>query len=409
MPIKLLYTTHDHTLITDQSPKNNEQRMKPYLIPHVGNSVNTNSLNNFPPQYYSGPQLKNLYSIPTVTPATPSTKVVKIAIVVAFAYPKILSDLKTYWQNNINFGLSSTPPKVNIYTLPGATYNIAWAKEACLDLQIVCTMNPNANICLVQAKSDSVVHLMAAVTYANNNIRADIITMSWGGLEGTYIKAYNYNFLNTNVCYCASTGDSNTASWPSTLSNCISVGGTTLLWTPSTANPRTEYTWNNAGCGYSGYILQPDYQKNVSNINHTYRAVPDLSLIANPQTSFYSVFNGNWYGVGGTSLSTPIFSAILSIANQLRFNNNKSALTTVYTTLPNPPSNNVQNYLYKTLYTNPSVYANAFYDIVSGTNMGSISGNSANTILYNSSTNFDLPTGLGSPNANILCNLLLNM
>lgn len=185
--------------------------------------------------------------------------------------------------------------------------------------------------------------------------------------------------------------------WPSVQSNCLAVGGTSLIWTPNSSTiQRTEYTWNGAGCGYSRTIAQPLYQKLVSNISHTYRVVPDISLIANPSTSVYTVYDGSWYSVGGTSVSTPIMAGIISIANQQRFNQNKLPLTSVF-----PNVNNIQNYLYNTILNSPTKYKNDFNDVIIGSDIGSTSMGGLTT--YSSSIGFDITTGLGSPNATNLC------
>jgi subtilase family serine protease len=154
----------------------------------------------------------------------------------------------------------------------------------------------------------------------------------------------------------------------------------------------------------------------VSTITSTYRAVPDVSLIANTNTGVYVVFKGNWYSFGGTSVSTPIFASMLSIANQIRFNQGKTALTTVYNKTPNvatnstyvPPTNNVQQYLYKTIYTSTK-YNSDFYDVTIGNDKGSVAGSSTALTTYNAGFKYDLPTGLGSPNCSNLCNDLLNI
>ena len=376
-------------------------------------NLNTTAVANFPPQYFSGSQLRNLYNVPTVTSITKKST---IAIIIAFTYPGLKNDLKTYWQNPINFGPSSNPPNIKIFTMPGATQNSGWAQEECLDVQMVCTMNPNANIWVVEAKSDLIVDLMNAITYTNNVIKPDVISMSWGANEVPELLNFTKYFINTNISYCAASGDYNFASWPATLSNCIAVGGTTLLWTPNNTPSRTEYSWKSAGCGYSTIINQPNYQSNITNILRKNRVIPDLSMIADTNSSVYTVYNGNWYGIGGTSVSTPIFAGILSLANQMRFNNKKNALTSVYSSTPNntlpnyvPPSNNIQNHIYKTIYTNATLYGSTFYDVIIGSTMGSVGGDSSELTNYNSGVKFDITTGMGSPNATFLCNQLLKL
>ena len=358
------------------------------------------SLINFPPQYFSGIQLKSLYSVPTVVPKTATTRKSVIAIIVAFSYKGVLVDLNTYWQNAINFGPNSTPPTVNVYTMPGATANADWAMEECLDVQMVATMNPNATIWVVEAKSDTFPDLMAAIDYATSTLKVDVISISWGMNDNSALTTYAKSFNAANTVFCAASGDCNNVSWPAVLSNCVAVGGTTLIWSPnSSTQPRTEYTWNKAGCGYSNTVSQPAYQSGVAGITHAFRAVPDVSLVANDCTSVYSVYCGNWYGVGGTSVGTPIFASIVSLANQQRFNAGKGPLTTIASSI----TNNIQNYLYKTILPNATKYAATFNDVKLGTNIGSVEGSATRLAVYNSGTGFDLPTGLGSPNATALC------
>ena len=413
----LLFTNNYNKLIKQPTKQPVTQPLKAtnFAKLYATPNLNTMAVAKFPPQYFSGSQIKNLYNIPTVT-TMPNKKKSTIAIIIAFTYPGLKNDLKTYWQNPINFGPNSTPPNINIFTMPGATQNSVWAQEECLDVQMVCTMNPNANIWVVEAKSDLIVDLMNAITYTNNVIKPDVISMSWGTNEVPELLNFTRYFANANTSYCAASGDYNFASWPATLSNCIAVGGTTLLWSPNTTPSRTEYSWKSAGCGYSTIINQPTYQSNITNILRKNRVIPDLSMIADTDSSVYTVYNGNWYGIGGTSVSTPIFAGILSLANQLRFNSNKSSLTSVYSSTPNntlsnyiPPSNNIQNFIYKTIYPNSTLYSNAFYDVTIGSTMGSVGGSSNSLTNYNSGSKFDITTGMGSPNATFLCNQLIKI
>jgi hypothetical protein len=373
----------------------------------------TNPNPTIPVQYFNGSQLKSLYNVPNI-PVASGKKQATIAIVIAYSYPSLLSDLKMYWQNSSNFGASSNPPTVRVYKMPGATFNAGWAIEECLDVQMVCTINPNANIWVVEAKSSSATDLLAAVKYATNTIQADVISMSWGGNDNTSISSIvnNSYFTDASKCFCASSGDTNTVSWPAVSTNCIAVGGTTLLWTPTTPNQRTEYTWVNAGSGYSITFPKPSYQS-LQNTNAK-RCIPDVSLIAGVNSMVYNYCSygtsNPWIRSAGTSVSAPIFAAIVSIADQLRFNQGKSALTSVYSTTPltptssTPPSNNLQNYLYKTILTNAGKYSSDFNDITIGNNAAG-----GNSPIYNAATGFDVATGIGSPNVAAFCTDLLNL
>jgi len=298
--------------------------------------------------------------------------------------------------------------------MPGASQSSSlasgWNVEECLDVQMMATVNPNAEIWVVEAKSDINTDMNAAVFYATNTLNADVISCSWGGPDTTALYSENMLFVNPTSpsnfkCFCVSSGDNNSVCWPAVLSNVIAVGGTTLFWTPTVGNPinRTEYTWSSAGCGYSTSVAKPAYQNNV-NTNKN-RAIPDVSLIANTQNGVNIVCNGKWMTIGGTSASCPLFAGVLSLANQMRFNKGKVPLTTVHT--PNPMSNNspmvtyptnVQKYLYNVIYKDPALYSKCLYNITMGTDG-----------IYSANVGYNIATGLGSPNVTNLCDALLNL
>jgi subtilase family serine protease len=351
---------------------------------------------------FNGSQLISLYNIPIVTKT--SSRQVKIAIIVAYHHPNLKTDLTMYWQSIVNFGPMSTPPTINVYTFPGATTNNSWNLEECLDTQMVATVNPNASIWVVEAKSERITDINNAIQYATTTLNADVISCSWGDVESSMLNNSNTLFINpansaNNKCFCASSGDSNKVLWPAVLSNVIAVGGTTLLWVPSASNPnnRLETTWPSTGCGYSS-VATPSYQNGVNKTSK--RAIPDISLVANPTNGINIVYNGAWVTIGGTSLACPIFAGVLSLANQQRFNLGKNPLTTVYTQTPSTnavpssiPSTNVHQFLYKTIYNNSSLMTSCFNDITLGKDG-----------IYSAGVGYDIATGLGSPNVKNLCN-----
>ena len=364
--------------------------------------------NNLVSLPFSGKDLLKLYNVKEYKNNNGISKV-KIAIIIAYSYNAktpgstlLQNDLKTYWKSN--FGQNSNPPTITIKTMPGAIFDDGWAMEECLDLQMIATINPNADIHVVEAKSSSLNDLMVAINYASNIIKAHIISMSWGSNDSNGLIPYNNNFTNPNICYCASTGDDNYVSWPSVLSNCMAIGGTSLY---NSNNNRTETTWTSAGCGYSSSILKPSYQKNISQITGTNRAIPDISLVANPNTGVKIYYNKQWIQIGGTSLSCQLFAGMISLFNQNRLNKKLSTLTSVCKDKNgNLPINNIQTYLYTKIYNNITSYKNIFYDITSGSDKGS--KQDGNLTDYSASTNYDIPTGLGSINCDQLCQNILN-
>jgi subtilase family serine protease len=381
---------------------------------HVFNHKSTTP--NFPNKSFDGSQLVQLYNVPYVK-ASPGIRQVTVAIIIAYNYANIQNDLNTYWQSTANFGNTIPVPKIKSYIMnPSANSGVSsstvkgWNLEACLDIQMIATMNPYANIWFIQAASSSPSDLCSAITYAcSSSVNADVISCSWGMEESgisssgySQISPYNSvfsNIDNKNRCFCVSTGDNNGVCWPSDQANVLAIGGTSLYWTPTVKSSfsRTEYTWENAACGYSKFTTLPAYQSAVNsatNSRNKYRAVPDISLVGNSSTGVNIVYANKWYTVGGTSVSAPLSAGILSIANQMRLNNSKSTLTTVYSAAP---TTCVQTYLYNTIYPN-NKNTNTFLDIITGTD-----GN------YSATTGYDVATGLGSPNVATLCNQLLNL
>jgi subtilase family serine protease len=73
-----------------------------------------------------------------------------------------------------------------------------------------------------------------------------------------------------------------------------------------------------AGGGESSFFAKPSWQKSLPG---TGRQAPDVSALADPYTGFAIVYTdaGTQYaeaGIGGTSLASPIFTAIWAIADQ---------------------------------------------------------------------------------------------
>jgi hypothetical protein len=338
-----------------------------------------------------------------------------------------------------------------------------------MDLQTICAINPNADIYVVEAASNFNKDLAAAIKYATETLNVDVISMSWGSGEFVGNMFLDPTFTNNNVCYCASSGDYYDVSYPSSNPNIVCVGGTAILPIKNNSRDYLEYTWDNgfggAGDGYSRFYEQPAYQKRILGIDHKYRATPDISLIADPYTGVnfycsdisanldYEVIPG-WNIWGGTSLSCPVFAGIISIANQLRYNLDKSPLTSVYNSnlgISSTPSSVPSNHLQTAIYNIPELprasnltynsnsrsiplstfifndkqissnstsnnihnYSNCFNDI----NNKKLGGGSS--LVYNNVTEkyeriytnagYDLVTGLGSPNASVFCDYLASL
>jgi subtilase family serine protease len=291
-----------------------------------------------------------------------------IAIVDAYNNPNLASDL-TYFSTYNNL---ATPSLIihKMSTLISNDYN--WGMEEALDVQWAHAIAPEAKILVVEARSSSLSDLLSAVNYAKNQPGVVSVSMSWGGNEFSGENSYdNYFTSTTGVQFFASSGDTGGAIiWPSSSTNVISVGGTTL----TNANGQwSETAWSGSGGGVSRYEPVSTGQA-IANLGYQYKATPDVSYNADPNTGFavYDTYmpTRGWYVVGGTSAGAPQWAAIQALSQSI----SSTALYTIYTT--------------------PSAYVTDFRDVTTGTSGSYLAGNG-----------YDLCTGIGSPQTDLLHHL----
>jgi subtilase family serine protease len=338
---------------------------------------------------------------------------ITVAVIIAYHHKKLKEDLDKY---STRYGLPVTNSgqfSFKVINL-GAENNTNsdWGMECCLDVQSIHTVAPYANILVVEAKTPSFGDLLTAIRVAVMN-GANVVSMSWGGAENSVVISVLDRYFSSisNVCFVASSGDtSNLVNYPSTSPFVISVGGTNLQLNSDNTR-KQEIPWYNpsaslpnniigAGNGYSKYIRKPSYQTNIPLIKNNLRCTPDVSLVADPNSGFIVCYNGNFHVLGGTSLSAPLCAGMIAIANQMRRSKGKKLLTSNCRNVPEEIHNIFYNNIYKNRfnYTNISQYFGNFYDVVLGVNG-----------IYPSASGFDLATGLGSLNANIICNTIGNI
>jgi N-acetylneuraminic acid mutarotase len=274
------------------------------------------------PSGYGPSQLLSAYDLPAN-----GGEGATIAIVDAYDDPNAEADLAVYREQ---FGLPALAPgqfrKVNQEGAPDdyPVANASWGTEISLDLDMVSAIAPRADIILVEANSDAVSDLGAAVNEAVS-LGASYVSNSYGGGEtsGDPQLAAEY-FDHPGVAVVASAGDSGYGvQFPAASPNVTAVGGTTLTPAPGTARGWTETVWGNGesgtdgdgtGSGCSQYEPKPSFQTDTGCANRT---VADVSADANPDTGVavydtYSGINGytpGWGQYGGTSVASPIITA----------------------------------------------------------------------------------------------------
>jgi hypothetical protein len=312
-----------------------------------------------------------------------------IAIIDAGSQPSLAGDLHIFDQQ---YGLPD-PVLTQVNQRGGSALpgNVGWGLEISLDVEWAHAIAPGAKILFVGADSATDTDLDAAVRYAATTGGASVVSMSYGGNEGSYELGEDSYYATPGVTFVASSGDSGAPTiYPAASPNVLAIGGTSLFlgaggtWSSETA-------WSGSGGGLSIVEPLPSYQQGltISNGSGTVnpngkRANPDVAYNGDPATgvSVYDSYdygnNDPWVKVGGTSAGAPQWSALIAIADQGRALTGAPTLSGNTQTLPQ-------------LYALPAA---DFHDITSGTTTG--------TPNYTAGTGFDLTTGLGSPLANLV-------
>jgi hypothetical protein len=173
-----------------------------------------------------------------------------------------------------------------------------------------------------------------------------------------------------------------------------SVGGTTLTMNGVGTSFASETVWNwgnntGSGGGVSPNYAIPSWQAGVSmasnNGSTVNRNIPDVAMTADEVYVVYN--NGSADVFGGTSCAAPLWAGFAALANQ-------QSVAAGGTTI---------GFLNPALYSiaSGSNYNACFHDTTTGNNIGSHTPG-----LYFAVTNYDLATGLGSPNGTNLINAL---
>ncbi len=195
---------------------------------------------------------------------------------------------------------------------------------------------------VVEANSQSLQSMLAAVNTARNIPSVNVVSMSLGFPESTYHASA---VLTTppghiGITFVGASGDSGLAAgsdWPAVSPDALAVGGTSL-YVDGSGNYISEVAWNGSGGGQSHMVPEPGYQRTTQSSGR--RSTPDVAFDGDPntgvevyQTSPYTGL-GSWQVVGGTSLGTPAWGAIVAIADQGRALQGVGSLDGASQTLP---------------------------------------------------------------------------
>jgi subtilase family serine protease len=240
---------------------------------------------------------------------------------------------------------------------PNAADLTGWTTEIALDIQSSHAIAPGAKILVVASAGQDNEDQIASLNYIITHKLANTVSSSWENDDEIIAGPAELNAFNTvlkkgaaaGISFQFSTGDDGdlglgtpvgAVGVPSDSPWAVAVGGTSVLNDPVSLGDVTAGWGNNAayialggpldppfalgflggsGGGQSQYFAKPSWQTGVPG---KWRQVPDVSALADPYTGFPIIFTdaGVQYaeaGVGGTSLASPIFTAIWAIADQV--------------------------------------------------------------------------------------------
>jgi|SRR5579875_1689 subtilase family serine protease len=343
-----------------------------------------------------------------------------IVDIVSFGSPTLQQDINVF---DRQFGLPPiTIPQISpIHEPVYDPHNdrAGWGDETTLDVEIMHALAPGAKIVVLVspvAETEGTIGLpefRQLLQYTIDHKLGNIVSNSWGASEMTLKDAkgraeiekwdalFKQATTQDGITLLASSGDNGatdyadvqesklsttpTTSFPNDDPWVVSVGGTSLR---RDGRSFDEVAWNSgigsaSGGGFSQFYAEPSYQKtlpaSVQSLAKGRRGVPDVAGNADPNTGLAMYEAGSWSMAGGTSASTPMWAALVAIANQM--------------------AGHPLGFINPALYTIASSahYSRDFHDITVGNNTVTTQGVQVQG--YSAGPGWDPVTGLGTPNA----------
>jgi hypothetical protein len=315
-----------------------------------------------------------------------------IAIVDAYDDPNLVDSTSPNFKNSdlaefdTRFGLPDPPSFEKLgqdgsANLPGVDPTGEWEVEAALDVEWAHAIAPGASIVLIECNSGGLRDLLdAGARTAASLPGVSVVSMSFGSSEFASEQSFDGDFTTPSghqgVTFVASTGDCGSpGEYPACSPSVMAIGGTSL-YVNGDNTYQSEAGWSGSGGGTSAYESEPTFQQGVQSTGK--RAIPDVAFDADPNTGvqIYDSYDqaNPCFQMGGTSLAVPCWAGLIAIADQGRAAAGGTTLDGPSQTLP-------------ALYSLPS---GDFHDIPSGSNGA------------DATPGYDMVTGLGSPNADLL-------
>ena len=312
------------------------------------------------------------------------------------------SDLEAYWKQLGLGPVSITSVSIgNAKNSPEGDPNSADG-EVALDIEVAGAIAPAARIVVYFASNTDQGFLDAINAAIHDQVnKPSVISISWGAAESEWtpqaMNAFNASFHDAallGISVCAAAGDNgssdgetdghNHVDFPASSPWVLACGGTRL--SASSGVRQSETVWNDGtnggatGGGVSSHFSKPAYQSTIhvpkpaGTVNATGRGVPDVAGVADPETGYTVIVDGQEGVVGGTSAVAPLWASLIALCNEQLGKN--------------------LGWLHPKLYGTLSEHQ-GLHDITSGNN-GS----------YKATRGWDCCTGLGTPNGQLILDLL---
>lgn len=268
-------------------------------------------------------------------------------------------DLDLFWQQH-----GIRPAQVTFVSVDGTPNDQggnAIDMECTLDLEWAGAMAPDAHLVVYEASAGS-----NNVAFAQSMLKAleaaiadeahapKVLSISYGDAEDRFppkvLHAWDLavqRALARGIVVLAASGDMGSyglrgfglpyphVDAPASLPHIVAVGGTTLQLNAEQQRVR-EVGWSDtngngaSGGGVSLVFSGPPWQQNahvpLNPEGLPGRGVPDVALVADPDTGYNVVFQGQSTVIGGTSASTPTWAGLLALINQSRRVSGKAPL-----------------------------------------------------------------------------------
>jgi pseudomonalisin len=326
------------------------------------------------------------------------------------------------------FGLPANDPQIIVNGVNPGVLASGEESEAALDVEWSGAVAKKATIkFVVSASTNSSDGAYLSAQYIVNHNVAPVMSMSFGLCEAA-LGASGNSFINSlwqqaaaqGISVFVSSGDSGAAGCDSASASravagrgvnglcsspySVCVGGTqfidsnySLYWSASNTGTMgsalsyiPEAVWNASGAsglwsgggGASAFYAKPAWQNGVGVPADGKRDVPDVSLSAAVHDGYLIFMNGNNLVCGGTSAASPSFAGLMALVVESRGARQGNANPVLYS------------------LANNQRYAGAavFHDVKTGNN--SVPGVAG----FAAVAGYDLATGLGSVDADVLVN-----